>query len=630
MTSQINTNGIDVNYPIPGQNNSSQGFRDNFAQIRTQLNTGANEITDLQSKVVVKAALNNSTLNNDMGNTLISNASTRGFRATTYNLGNALAGTVTVDVNRADVQFGALQGNVVLAFGNWAPTNTQSNVVLRLTFANNLPAYVSLPNSCVSSNNNFGVTLLENYANVNGTATLSAPANANIIELRFSTIDCGNTVTVEPINRPYQTTQIVTRNPAPTGLPGDVNGDVAVGASIGQITATATANVPTVITANTFTSTGSTINGTTLNIGTLASGTIATGMLLTGSGIVSNTYIESNQSGTGSGSIWTVSQSHSPAIGPVDINGSTGIIVDANNIPILTVGVQTSGTVQEGMIISGNASSNTAATALTIGQYYAIDFVGTSNFMLAGAPTNTIGTVFLANNTAIGTGTAFATIEPNTWIVQNISGSGTGSKWRVSAAQYAIPATINGNIDVVTVSDTTGFYRDMPITFTGTTFGGITTGSTYYIKEVADGNSITLSTSPGGTMLALSNASGTMSGNPVTYMYLATNDYNSSSSSKTLTNTYITTNNIKLSGTANLAVNAPIVFTGNVFGGITANTVYYVKTIDSGNSNITVSQSRYDGIAGSTVLLTTSNGTATATCYTGGNDIWQRISFNAW
>ena len=36
--SQINTNGINTNYPEPGTNNSSQGFRDNFAQIRTNLN----------------------------------------------------------------------------------------------------------------------------------------------------------------------------------------------------------------------------------------------------------------------------------------------------------------------------------------------------------------------------------------------------------------------------------------------------------------------------------------------------------------------------------------------------------------------------------------------------------------
>ena len=228
--SQINTNGINTNYPTPGTNNSSQGFRDNFSQIRTNLDTASNEITDLQNKVVVKTALNGTVLNNDMANTLISNASTSGFRATTYNLGNALSGTVLVDVNRADVQYGAVTGNLTLQFGGWAPTNTESNVVLRLAVAN-VDATISLPNAAVSANNNFGVTSLENYQDVNGTATLTAPANVGIIEYTFSTLDCGNTITVSPNNRPFQSTQVLSRTPPPTGLPGDVAGTVAVDAN---------------------------------------------------------------------------------------------------------------------------------------------------------------------------------------------------------------------------------------------------------------------------------------------------------------------------------------------------------------------------------------------------------------
>ena len=75
--STINTNGINVNYPVPGQNQSSQGFRNNFNSIVTNLNIAATEITDLQTNAVLKAALANTTLNNDMANTLISNAATR-------------------------------------------------------------------------------------------------------------------------------------------------------------------------------------------------------------------------------------------------------------------------------------------------------------------------------------------------------------------------------------------------------------------------------------------------------------------------------------------------------------------------------------------------------------------------
>ncbi len=55
--SNINTSSIDVNYPTPGVNNSSQGFRDNFSAIATNLNTAGTEITELQQKAVVKTAL---------------------------------------------------------------------------------------------------------------------------------------------------------------------------------------------------------------------------------------------------------------------------------------------------------------------------------------------------------------------------------------------------------------------------------------------------------------------------------------------------------------------------------------------------------------------------------------------
>ena len=34
MTSQINFNNIDGTYPIAGQDNSSQGFRDNFTNTK--------------------------------------------------------------------------------------------------------------------------------------------------------------------------------------------------------------------------------------------------------------------------------------------------------------------------------------------------------------------------------------------------------------------------------------------------------------------------------------------------------------------------------------------------------------------------------------------------------------------
>lgn len=230
MTSAINTNGLNVNYPVPGVNNNSQGFRDNFATIKTNLNTAGTEISDLQSKAVVKQALTGATVNNDMANTLISNALTRSFRASTYNLGNALSGTVLVNVSQGDVQYGAVTANTIIQFGGWGPAGTQSNVQLVLTFSN-VDASIQFPSQVVN-NGNYGAATLENYANGAGNvAIVTCPANSNLVDYRLSTLDCGNSITIEPYNRPRQSTQIQQGTPPVTGVPGDTLGTIAVDAN---------------------------------------------------------------------------------------------------------------------------------------------------------------------------------------------------------------------------------------------------------------------------------------------------------------------------------------------------------------------------------------------------------------
>ena len=236
--STINTSGVNVNYPIPGVNNNSQGFRDNFASIKTNLNAAGTEITDLQNKVIVKSALANSTINNDMANTLMSNTLTRGFRASTYNLGNALSGTVLVDASLGDVQYGTVAGNVTLQFAGWAPAGTQSNVELQLAISN-ANAVVSFPSS-ISSNACFGVTTLENYANIASISTVSIPYGVCQLDYRLSTVDCGGNVTIEPYNRPRKATTIRSRDPAPTGQQGDVSGTVTTSNEIEPLPITGT------------------------------------------------------------------------------------------------------------------------------------------------------------------------------------------------------------------------------------------------------------------------------------------------------------------------------------------------------------------------------------------------------
>ena len=51
MTSNINFAAINENFPVAGQDNDAQTFRDNFDTIKTNFSTAKTEITDLQDNV---------------------------------------------------------------------------------------------------------------------------------------------------------------------------------------------------------------------------------------------------------------------------------------------------------------------------------------------------------------------------------------------------------------------------------------------------------------------------------------------------------------------------------------------------------------------------------------------------
>ena len=96
MTSNINPNNIDGAYPVAGQDNNSQGFRDNFTNTSTNFQYAANEITDLQSKAVLKAALVGTTLDNNMNGSLLYNAQVHQITNTVVPLGT-LSGSVPIN-----------------------------------------------------------------------------------------------------------------------------------------------------------------------------------------------------------------------------------------------------------------------------------------------------------------------------------------------------------------------------------------------------------------------------------------------------------------------------------------------------------------------------------------------------
>ena len=77
MASNIISTTINENFPIAGQDNDSQGFRDNFNVIKTSLSTANTEITAIQNT----ASFLNTT--SDYNGNIIREAD---FLATTHNV----------------------------------------------------------------------------------------------------------------------------------------------------------------------------------------------------------------------------------------------------------------------------------------------------------------------------------------------------------------------------------------------------------------------------------------------------------------------------------------------------------------------------------------------------------------
>jgi hypothetical protein len=207
MASNINPNNIDGTYPVAGQDNNSQGFRDNFTNTKTNFQYAATEISDLQSKAVLKAALSGGTLNNDMNGSNLSNAQIQDFSATRVALGT-LSGSVSINYAAGHYQTVTTGGSITLGFSNFSPAGTQSWVTVRVTVANTahtltLPAAVGLGAATAS------VTGIEGFA-----TNIITFAEIGTYEFQFHTDDGGSTIYLSELTRPrnYFTNGITVTN----------------------------------------------------------------------------------------------------------------------------------------------------------------------------------------------------------------------------------------------------------------------------------------------------------------------------------------------------------------------------------------------------------------------------------
>jgi len=217
MTSQVNPNNIDGTYPVAGQDNDSQGFRDNFTNIRNNFTFAKAEIEDLQSKAVLKSALLNTVLSNDFAGNAVVNPALTSWRETYNNIGS-VSGSVTINFTNGNFQKITMAGTTILTF-SW-PANTASQYAsIKLWVSNPSASYtLSFPNALT-----LGDT--DTIAGFSGnTVTFSSAEISNSTDYFFEvfTVDGGTTLGIRDLGR--------NRTKALSGL--EVNGNLTVSANL--------------------------------------------------------------------------------------------------------------------------------------------------------------------------------------------------------------------------------------------------------------------------------------------------------------------------------------------------------------------------------------------------------------
>lgn len=113
MASNINTTDIDAEYPVAGQDNDSQGFRDNFSTIKDNFVAAKAEIETLQNET---AKVNE---DNDFSGSVLKNAGLENVWEETSQLGGTSTDTLILNFGDGGFHSFSTDRNVALQFDGW-------------------------------------------------------------------------------------------------------------------------------------------------------------------------------------------------------------------------------------------------------------------------------------------------------------------------------------------------------------------------------------------------------------------------------------------------------------------------------------------------------------------------------
>jgi filamentous hemagglutinin len=487
MTSSINPLNIDSNYPVAGVPNNTQGFRDNFTNIQSNFQFAADEITELQTKSILKAALTGSTLDNNMSDNLIYAALIRDFSGS-ISTNTATSGAVTIDYSAAHYHVLNPNGSMTLSFTNlptsgtlgmWRIRFVVTNVAYTITF----PAAVSV-----------GTTGVQGLS-----GSILTFAQTGTFEFGFTTTTGGSTITIFDLNRPlsYFTNAVnvaatTAASSTTTGalivaggvgvagnlyVGGDIFGNVSItDISTGNVTAAGNVVSGNIVTTGLITATGNVTGGNVITpglasvTGNITGGNISTAGLATvtgniTAGNVNTAGLITATGNVGGGNLNTpglVSATANVVGGNITTAGIVSATANITGGNIITGGiVSATGNISAGNISAGDIAitgniSDTSALTITSGSGGNIT-LSPAGIVVATANIFGTGGVF-SNSITAGVGYALGAgasiVQSGNRAAGVIINSMCGAITLVSAAGNTVPTTFTMTNTTIAQADT--------------------------------------------------------------------------------------------------------------------------------------------------------------------------------
>jgi len=186
MASNIVPGNITTSFPKAGQDNNSQGFRDNFSATKSNFMSAKSEIEDLQTN---KANLNASS---NFTDNEVTRAKFKDTSETVYPHGSVASGSVTLNHENGHYQTLTITADTTFDFINFPPSGALGGIILDVTVSSGATNLI-FPSAVIKADNVYGS---------DGTSDTIAPGLGRAL-YEFMSPDGGTTVLMHQLGKQY-------------------------------------------------------------------------------------------------------------------------------------------------------------------------------------------------------------------------------------------------------------------------------------------------------------------------------------------------------------------------------------------------------------------------------------------